>query len=132
PHSEEKANLRDSVRDKTPFLVAVDGTRVDGMASVFGNGVPSLKHCGDIGMTLLPEYREMGLGTKLLEGLIKKSRGKYETLVLWVFKKNKRARNLYKKMGFEPRGAVKRGVKLPSGFDDTLLMQMPLRGGRTT
>jgi len=127
PLSEIRAQIRGILRMKTPFLVAVDGKRVVGFVAIYGSSLPSMGHCVDLGMGLHPDYREMGLGTKLLGRVLKMCRGKYDSVVLFVFRKNKRAQNLYKKLGFEPRGGINRGVKLPSGFDDSLIMQKQLR-----
>lgn len=128
PLSEVRALLRDSLRRKLPFLVAVDGEHIVGWVCVFGPSLPSLRHCVDLGMAILPGYREQGLGTKLLAGLLKMCRGKYDSVALFVFGKNKRAQGLYKKMGFKPCGGIKNAVKgLAYGYDDTLLMQKQLQ-----
>jgi ribosomal protein S18 acetylase RimI-like enzyme len=119
--------VRHSQRKKLPIMVAVDVERVVGWANLFGSDLPSVKHCVDFGMSLHRAYREKGLGTKLMTRTLKMAQGKYDSVVLFVFRKNKRARNLYEKMGFEVCGGTKRGVKLPFGYDDTLFMQKRLR-----
>ncbi len=79
-------------------------------------------------MFLLPEYREMGLGTKLAAAALKGSRSKFDVVFLEVFGKNKRARKLYEKMGFETCGRIKNYVQgLVYGSDDALLMQKQMR-----
>lgn len=128
PLSEVRAQCRKSLREKIPFFVAVDGERVVGSAAVYRRGVPSMSHGGNFGIFLLPEYRGMGLGTKLTAGILKMSRGKFDSVFLEVFAKNKRARQLYKKMGFKPCGRIKDYVKgLAYGSDDALLMQKQMR-----
>jgi len=127
PLSEVRMNLRKSLRKKTPFLVAVDGKRVVGWAAVHRPDLPSLRHCGDLWMSLHPGYRKVGLGVKLMVSVLKMCRGKYDSVVLYVFRKNKRARKLFRKMGFDVCSEIKRGVKLPSGFDDLLIMQKQMR-----
>jgi L-amino acid N-acyltransferase YncA len=127
PLSEVRTNLRKSLRKKTPFLIAEDGERVVGWAAVHRPDLPSLRHCGDLWMSLHPEYRGAGLGTKLLAGVLRMCRGKYDSVVLYLFRKNKRARKLVRKTGFELCSEIKKGVKLPSGFDDLLIMQKQMR-----
>jgi len=122
-----RAQVRHSLRQETPFLVAVDEGRIVGWAAVYGSDLPSISHCVDLGMGLLPEYRGMGLGTKMLAGLLRMCRGKFDSVFLTVVRKNKRARKLYKKMGFEPWGGVKKALKMSYGFDDTLFMQKQMR-----
>ncbi len=112
------------MREKVPFLVAVDGEHVVGFAAAYRRGLPSLSHGGNVGIALLPAYREIGLGSKLMAGVLKLSRGKFACLYLEVFGKNKRAYHLYKKIGFKPCGRIKNYVKgLAYGSDDALLMQ---------
>lgn len=128
PLSEVKAQLRNNLRKKAPFLVAVDGERVVGFAAVSRFDVPTLNHNARFGIGLLPRYRDMGLGTKLMAGVLKISRGKFDFLYLEVFGKNKRARKLYERMGFELCGRIKKYVKgLAYGSDDALLMQRQMR-----
>lgn len=128
PLSEVRAQARNSLGDKIACLVAVDGERVVGFAAVYRLGLPTLSHNGKFGMFLLPEYRGMGFGTKLIAELLKKCRSKFDVLYLEVFWKNNRARKLYRKMGFEPCGRIKNYVKgLTYGSDDALLMQKQLR-----
>ncbi len=127
PLWEVRANLRRSLRKKTPMLVAVDGERVVGWAAVYRAGVPALSHGGDFLMFLLPEYRGKGLGTKLAAGVLKMSRGKFDMILFCVVRKNKPARELGRKMGFELCGEEKKSVKLAYGFDDLLIMQKQIR-----
>lgn len=128
PLSEVQAQIRKSVSEKAPFFVAVEGKRVAGFAGVFRRGLPSMSHGGSFGMFLLPEYREMGLGTKLAAAALKGSRSKFDVVFLEVFGKNKRARKLYEKMGFETCGRIKNYVQgLVYGSDDALLMQKQMR-----
>lgn len=128
PLSEVRANLRKNLRKKTPFLVAVDGERVVGWAAVYRAGVPSLSHNGDLSMGLLPEYRGTGLDTKLAAGVLKICRGKFDSVLFCFFGKNKPARRLSEKLGFELCGRERKFVKLAYGFDDQLITQKQLRG----
>jgi len=126
PLTEVRAQFRKILREEIPFLVAVDDGRVVGFALLEPWGPHSMSHTVNFGIGLLPEYREIGLGTKLLAGVLKLCRGKYSAVGLNVFRKNKRARNLYKKMGFKSCGQLKKAVKLAYGFDDLLYMQKQL------
>ncbi len=128
PLSEVRAQMRESLRGKTPFFVAVDGARVVGFSAVYRFGLPSLSHNGRFGIGLLPQYRNMGLGTKLMARLLKMARRKFDFVYLEVFGKNLRAQNLYRKMGFRTCGRIKNYVKgLAYGIDDALLMQKQMR-----
>jgi ribosomal protein S18 acetylase RimI-like enzyme len=74
-----------------------------------------LSHVGELGMFVTSGYRGRGIGGKLLDSVIKQSKGKFEMLRLGVLATNKVAKHLYKSRGFrrfgtEPR-AVKRGAR---------------------
>lgn len=63
----------------------------------FYDGVPSLA------ISLLPEYRGMGLGKRLLSGLLEQVRSiGHDRITLSVQKENHRACNLYRSLGFHP------------------------------
>lgn len=52
------------------------------------------------GLQILPEYRGKGIGTEVLEGLIKEAEDAGKKITLEVFHNNPRAQNLYEKLGF--------------------------------
>lgn len=128
PLAQLRANLRKSLRKKTPFLVAVDGERVVGWAAVFTPFWPALKHNGDFLVMLLPEYRRQGLGAKLTAGALKLARARFDSVIFCTFAKNRPARAFARKMGFELCARERKYVKLAYGFDDQLVMQKQIRG----
>lgn len=87
-------------------------------------------HTGDFGITLLPEFRSLGLGSILLNGLIRwaESVPQLEKINLLVLASNARAIALYRKFGFVEEGRKRREVKLREGFyEDNVLMARMLR-----
>ena len=52
------------------------------------------------GIQILPKYRNLGLGTKVLNLLIKQVLITQKSLRLEVQKNNEKAKNLYKRLGF--------------------------------
>jgi ribosomal protein S18 acetylase RimI-like enzyme len=127
PLPEMRAQVRRGLKRKNPFLVVTDAERVVGFATVFSSDMPAQLHVAKLGMGLLPAYREKGLGTKLMTAVLKLSRGKFDFMYLDVVGKNRRARKLYEKMGFDLCARLKKTVKLPGGVDDTLIMQKQLK-----
>jgi putative acetyltransferase len=128
PLAQVRTGLRENLRKKSPFLVAVDGARVVGWAVAASSTLPSLKHVGLLWTSLLPEYRRMGLGTKLMAGILKMCRRRFDSVTMDFPAKNKAARKLGEKMGFKPSARVKKAVKLAYGFDDQVFMQKRMRG----
>lgn len=84
----------------------------------FWNGYRKrIEHTGEFGMGVLPEYRDMGIGAKLIEVLLEwaKENPIIEKVKLGVFATNERAVHLYKKMGFVEEGRCVREVKMGDG-----------------
>ncbi|MBV6625613.1 MAG: GNAT family N-acetyltransferase [Rivularia sp. (in: Bacteria)] len=71
------------------------------------------KVTGEINAIYLnPEYGRKGLGTELIEFILKNMRNrKFTQITLWVLDTNQIARKFYEKMGFEPDGATKIDIR---------------------
>lgn len=91
------AAFRDMLsRNGCPQLAALDGKRVVGWADLRPHDAsPDI---GVLGMGVLPDYRGKGLGRRLLEELIARSR--FARIELGVFADNTAALALYEKAGF--------------------------------
>ena len=107
------------------LLVAVMDGRIVGSIEVECGSKRRTRHVGQIGMTVLAEYRGIGVGTALMASVIAWARKDaiIEKLALSVFATNKAAGGLYKKLGFEEEGREIRKIKLGEGkYVDTVLM----------
>ena len=83
------------------------------------------RHVGQIGMSVHPAYRGIGLGTAIMEILIHWAQINpvIEKLVLGVFVDNEPAIRLYRKMGFREEGRKIREIKHADGtYVDWLCM----------
>lgn len=74
-----------------------------------------LSHTGELTLLVDIGYRHRGIGGKLLDSMIRQSKGKFEMLRLGVLATNSIAKRLYRSRGFkrfgiEPR-AIKRGTR---------------------
>ncbi len=103
-------------RDPEGFLVAkVDGKIVGfvaGDANWFSRR--EKKKVGAIHEIVVdPEYQGMGIGTRLMEEILKyfKSKG-LDTAELWVGDENYRAINFYKKFGFQEKGRYNYWIRM--------------------
>jgi RimJ/RimL family protein N-acetyltransferase len=107
------------------FIAEVDGSLVG--AIDFRNGdKEKISHQGAFGMTVLPEYRNYGIGRALLETLINwaKNNSKIEKVCLEVMEDNIGAIKLYKTMGFVEEGRKTKGVKIENSYQDLILMAL--------
>lgn len=107
------------------FIAEVDGRLVG--AIDFRNGdKEKISHQGAFGMTVLPEYRNYGIGRALLETLINwaKNNSKIEKVCLEVMEDNIGAIKLYKTIGFVEEGRKTKGVKIGNSYQDLILMAL--------
>ena len=84
-----------------------------------------LAHTGEFGMSCMPNWRGLGLGTFLIAQLLKWARENQhlEKVNLRVLGSNTRGIALYKKMGFHEEGRRKKEVKqAPGVYDDEIFM----------
>lgn len=83
------------------------------------------KHRGAFGMSVGKEWRGKGVGSALIETLLKWAEESplIEKVCLGVFPENERGMALYKKFGFSEEGRLVKEVKMPDGtYVDTILM----------
>jgi len=80
------------------------------------------RHCGEFGMTILPEYWKKGIGSAFIIEMEKWCMNQnINKIELGVWSNNIAAINLYKKHGYEVEGQRKRAIKRESQFYDLIL-----------
>lgn len=112
---EETKYLKDLLKDikankKISYVLDING-QVMGTSGIIKNDTLIMGHIGDIGILLRKEVRGMGLGEKLFRKVIDDGlkKFKFKIVRLYVFADNKPAIGLYKKLGFETVGTIKKG-----------------------
>ena len=84
-----------------------------------------MRHCGVLGMGLLPEYRGRGLGRPLMTRSLDAARAfGLARVELTVRVDNQRALELYRKLGFEVEGRNRRAMLVDGRFEDILTMAL--------
>lgn len=111
-------------KENALFIVAVVNGKVVGNLSFSGGPRPRTAHVGEFGVSVLKEYWGYGIGEELIKYLINwsKSTGLIRKINLKARTDNKRGINLYKKLGFEEEGIVKRDFLINGEFYDSLEM----------
>lgn len=115
---QEKAWVNEMlVNDSELLLVAeVDGKIVGNIDFHIGKR-KRIAHSGEFGMSVLPDWKNKGIGSILLKSLIAwaQSNPNIEKINLRVLSHNQQALVLYKKFGFKKEGRKYREIKYSDG-----------------
>ena len=127
---EAKNFLKGYVEDEKALLmlVFVDG-EIAGSIGLRGvSNMMKLKHRANFGVMVRKKYWNLGIGNLLITRILQiaKDTG-YEQVELGVFENNENAIRIYKKIGFEEWGRVRRAFKLKNGnYYDEIIMGIML------
>ena len=109
----EKANTSDS---EAAALCLVDG-KIIGIANIMWSRAIKTKHRASVAIALVREYWNQGIGTALMEELIRIARENEDLLQIELdfIEGNARARALYEKLGFRIVGVKPNAIRLKDG-----------------
>jgi ribosomal protein S18 acetylase RimI-like enzyme len=111
------------IRNGWSQFYAIHDGQVVGWCDVIRKEHEGMRHSGRLGMGVLPDYRGMKLGTRLLSETIADATSKGITRIdLEVFASNTQAMALYRRMGFVEEGRKKHTRFLDGVFDDDIVM----------
>ncbi|GAA0600869.1 GNAT family N-acetyltransferase [Virgibacillus siamensis] len=114
--------------ERETLLVAEVNGNVVGYIVFFSQTRKRMSHTGSAGMMVNKDFREMGIGKKLMEALLSwaKNNPLIEKVSLGVFSNNHRAKALYKSLGFIEEGRKFREFKMDENeyVDDILLYKL--------
>ena len=126
---EQERNFIESTNssENNCIIVACDGNKIIGDASLGGNNCDRMKHQRTLGISVLKDYWGMGVGSLLLSEIIEfaKSSGT-EIITLEVRSDNLRAIGLYEKFGFKKIGQFKGFFKIDGKYVDFDYMNLYL------
>ena len=105
-------------------FVALLGGRVVGWCDIVRNETLTHRHCGVLGMGLMPEHRAKGIGRALIESAIERAWScGFLRIELGVRESNQPAIKLYENVGFIVEGARRKAARCGDGrYEDTLVM----------
>ena len=108
-------------------FVAIASTRVVGWCDVSPKPFEGFQHSGTLGMGMLPDYRNRGVGSALLAHTLQTSREQGLTRIeLEVFGSNQPAIHIYLRAGFVREG-LKRSARILDGrVEDILCMALQI------
>jgi RimJ/RimL family protein N-acetyltransferase len=122
---EERTTLASAGGHRAAFFVAeVDGS-IRGIINLRRGEWSKDRHLAELGMSCLPEYRSIGLGTALLERGIEWARSVgVRKLTLEVFATNVAAIALYRKKGFQEEARLRGQYVIDGAPIDGVLMAL--------
>ena len=126
---EERAFLRQTTESPTSFYVIAEiAGEIAGTLSFNAGKRPRLQHAGELGMTVLRRYWNLGIGSRMLAYLIDWARetGTIRKINLRVRVDNLPAIHLYEKYGFVQEGQLTREFYLHGQFVDVYMMGLQL------
>jgi RimJ/RimL family protein N-acetyltransferase len=99
------------------LLMAWDGNKAISMADLTRGIKKRNQHIGSLGISILPEYRNLGLGTAMMQFVIEWAYKDtlLEKLILDVYSDNLPAIRLYQKLDFQEEGRQCREIKNADG-----------------
>lgn len=107
-----------------PQYFAVENGKVIGWCDAAPYSYRGMNHVAVLGMGILPEYRKMGFGSKLLELTINHAKeiNNIEKIELEVFKQNVGGVEFYKKHQFQIEGEKAKVRKIDGAYDNLYVM----------
>jgi RimJ/RimL family protein N-acetyltransferase len=126
---DEEKFIENYLHDSNKLLImAKIGDEVVGTLGFEAGQMPRLKHRGEFGVTVRKEYWSLGTATSLIRTLIDWAEKSctIRKINLRVRKDNRRAINLYKKLGFTEEGLLTREQSVNGKFYDCLLLGLPI------
>lgn len=110
------------------ILVATIDDKIVSIASITSNQKARYKHVGTFGIVISEQFCGLGLGRKIMDYLIEwaNSNGITKKISLVTREDNDRAIALYKKVGFEEEGILKKENYINGVYYNTVMMSLIL------
>lgn len=106
------------------MLLATIDSKIIGIATINSSQKERTKHVGTLGIVISEKYTGMGLGKALMNELLvwAKQNGITKKISLVTNEKNTKAIGLYKKLGFEQEGLLKKDNYIRGDYQNTIVM----------
>lgn len=117
PEGEKKLfEQKNESSNEAMIMCVVDGKVVGNCEISFFKGMKT-KHRASIGIALISEFWNQGIGTKMFEEMIRLAENREDVLQIELefVEGNARARHLYEKMGFRIMGVRPNAIRLKDG-----------------
>jgi len=121
-----KETLEKMEKDKKIHLVAIIDNAIAGSLEL-RRGERRKFHTADVGVSILKEYRDEGIGKECLRTLIEEAKNLgLKLLTLTCFETNDRAIRLYESLGFKKCGLIPETLFYKEQYENEVIMYLPL------
>ncbi len=111
----------------TTYLVAIAQGTIIGTLSCYSGRLKAFTHAVTLGVSVDKDWRGKGIGTKLMNSAIDWARAQQlKRIELRVYARNEGAIRLYKQLGFEVEGTLRKAIKHNDEYLDELVMALLL------
>jgi len=116
--------IREIKNRKGLIIVTQLDEKTVGMAHLVRGKFEKNKHVGFLGISILKEFRKIGIGTAMMKYIMEWARRQkgLEKVSLTVFSTNEAAINLYRTFGFQIEGMSKKQYKIEGKYIDETIM----------
>jgi RimJ/RimL family protein N-acetyltransferase len=128
--TEEEKIIQEHLRAKNAvFIVAEMNKEIVGNLIASSKNKKRIEHVADFGVSVKKDYWRMGIGEILIKTMVEwaKSSKIIRKINLVVMVHNKAAISLYKKMGFEIEGQLRRDNFIDGKFYDSYMMGLLIK-----
>ena len=128
----EKESWYRKIRDEKELCIVAENQKnklpfnIIGQCEISNSNWDAGLHVGILGIIVQSDYRDLGIGTHLIDAAIRESKilNNKEKITLSCFSTNERALHLYRKLGFETVGVRKKQFYMDSKYYDEVLMEL--------
>lgn len=106
------------------MLLATIDSKIIGIATINSSQKERTKHVGTLGIVVSEKYTGIGLGKALMNELLEwaKQNGITKKISLVTNESNTKAIDLYRKLGFEQEGLLKKDNYIRGDYQNTIVM----------
>lgn len=124
PPEETREFVQDIIARNLAQYFAVEGEDVVGWCDIIPRPYEGMEHVGIMGIGVVPEWRNRGVGIQLWQATLEHARSKngIEKVELEVFQSNLSAVNFFIKAGFQIEGRREKARRLDGKDDNIILM----------
>lgn len=121
------AFVRGNIANGNPQFVAEHEGDIVGWCDIVRPSFEAERHCGTLGMGIIPGWREHGIGRRLIHATLEAAEAAgFSRVELTVNADNGRAIRLYRSVGFVEEGRKQKARFLEGEFRDVLVMGLLL------